>query len=118
MIKGRSLSVLLPMLAAVGLTACGGHTNVSRAQGGCDEQITLSLAPGLSRTDRVIGELSKGAEVRLEYLRSSSPNLFVYRLTSKGKDPQCRNALARMRQDSHVRFAELDQRRSHYDAAR
>jgi hypothetical protein len=117
-IKGRSLSVLLAVLAPLALTACGGHTNVSRAAGGCDEQIILSLAPGFGRTDRVINELSKGAGVQLEYLRSSSPNLHVYRLTAKGKDPQCQNALARLRQDSHVRFAEPDQRRSHFDAAR
>jgi hypothetical protein len=66
----------------------------------------------------VIKELSRGADVRLEYLRSSSPNLHVFRLTAPGKDPQCQGALARLRQDSRVRFAEPDARRTHFNAAK
>jgi hypothetical protein len=117
-LKGRTLSLLFGVLAPLALAACGGHTNVSRAAGGCDEQIILSLAPGFDRTDRVIKGLSKGARVQLEYLRSASPNLHVFQLTTKGKDPQCQDALARLRQDSRVRFAEPDNRRMHFDAAR
>jgi hypothetical protein len=106
----------LTALAPLAFAACGGgHANISRAAGGCSEQIILSLAPGFARTDKIIGELSRGADVQLEYLRSASPNLFVYRLTSKGRDPGCKNALARLREDSRVRFAEPDAHRSHFD---
>jgi len=111
-------SILCAAVVPLVLSACGGHTNVSRADGGCSEQIILSLAPGFGRTDKVIGDISHEAKVRLEYLRSASPTLHVFSLSAKGRDPQCHDALARLRQDSHVRIAELDARRSHYDAAK
>lgn len=111
------LALISSVLAPFVLASCGGHTYVSRAAGGCSEQITLSLAPGFDRTDRVIHAVSKEARVKLEYLRSSSQTLHVFLLTAKGTDPQCHNALTRLRQDSRVRFAEPD-RHSHYDAAR
>lgn len=72
----------------------------------------LSLAPGVGRTNREMDRLEDDREVKLEYLRSSSPTVFVYSLSSRGKDPGCQNALARLRQDSHVRFAEPDGRRT------
>jgi hypothetical protein len=97
------------------LSACAGHTNVSELDR-CNEQITLSLAPGFDRTDKVIKELSRGADVRLDYLRSASQNLHVYHISSDRKDPQCVNALARLRQDSRVRFAEPDVRRTTFGA--
>ncbi len=90
------------------------HANSSQ----CVEQITLSLAPGFVRTGKLVGELSNGADVKLEYLRSASPNLFVFMLTAKGKDPGCSHALGRLRLDSRVRFAEVDRRRTQFDAAR
>jgi hypothetical protein len=114
LISSLALAALLPLVVG----ACAGHTNVSQDGSRCSEQIILSLAPGLDRTDKVIKELSRGADVRLEYLRSASSNLHVYRLSSNAKDPECHEALARLRQDSRVRFAEPDERRSHFDAAR
>ena len=118
MVKARFPLLLLAALAPVALSACAGHTTVSDEASRCNEQITLSLAPGFDRTDKVIKELSRGADVRLDYLRSASPNLHVYRISSKGNDPQCVNALARLRQDSRVRFAEPDVRRTTFGANR
>jgi hypothetical protein len=117
-LTGRLRCLVLAALAPLAVTGCGGNADVSRASGQCSEQIVLSLAPGLLRTDKLIGDVSSDAKVRLEYLRSSSPTLFVYALSAKGKDPGCTNALARLRQDPRVRFAELDRRRTHFDAAR
>jgi hypothetical protein len=117
-VKGRIPSLALAALLPLAVSACGGHTNVVSVADRCNEQIILSLAPGFDRTGKVIKELSRGADVQLEYLRSSSPNLHVYRLTSDAKDPECQNALARLRQDSRVRFVEPDERRQHYDAIR
>jgi hypothetical protein len=65
----------------------------------------LSLAPGVGRTDRVMESIEDDADVRLEYLRSAGPTLFVYTLSARGRDPGCANALSRLRQDSRVRFA-------------
>jgi hypothetical protein len=115
-LKGRFLPLLLAALAPLSLGACASHTNVLDASSRCNEQITLSLAPGYERTDKVIKELSRGADVRLDYLRSASQNLHVYRISSDRKDPQCVNALARLRQDSRVRFAEPDLRRTTFGA--
>jgi len=97
--------------------ACGGRQTVA-ASDRCREQIVLSLSPGVSRTDRVIEGLEKTAGVSLEYLRSVSPNLFVYTLSSKARDPGCSRALARLREDSHVRFAEPDARRAPHGFSR
>ena len=55
--------------------------------------------------------LADDTDVQLEYLRSTSPTVSVYALSTRGKDPGCQGALSRLRQDSHVRFAEPDSRR-------
>jgi hypothetical protein len=89
------------------LASCGGNRNIAR-EDQCRQQIVLSLAPGVIRTDREVDRLEDGAEVKLEYVRSTSPTLFVYSLSAGGVDPGCRSALSRLRQDSHVRFVEPD----------
>jgi hypothetical protein len=68
----------------------------------------LSLAPGVLRTGREMDRLEDDANVRLDYVRATTPTLFVYSLSARGADPGCRRALSRLRQDSHVRFAEPD----------
>jgi hypothetical protein len=105
------LNVLVISIAPLALAACGGNSNIARAEQ-CREQITLSLSPGVFRTQRVEDRLQEDAGVRLEFLRSTSPTLFVYELSARGKDPGCRSALTRLRQDSRVRFAEPDRRRT------
>jgi hypothetical protein len=72
----------------------------------------LSLAPGVNRTGREMDRLEDDAGVKLEYVRSATPTLFVYTLSARGADPGCKSALSRLRQDSHVRFAEPDSRRT------
>jgi hypothetical protein len=74
--------------------------------------VILSLAPGVIRTDRVVERLEDDANVKLEYVRSTSPTLFVYTLSTRRADAGCRSAMSRLRQDSHVRFIELDGRRT------
>lgn len=118
MATGRFLPFAFAALAPLAVGACGGHTGVSRAEGGCDRQIILSLAPGIVRTDKVIKDIARGANVRLDYLRSSSETLHIFRLTAEGRDPECREALARLQRDSRVRFAEPDRRLHHLDSDR
>jgi hypothetical protein len=55
--------------------------------------------------------LQDDTNVSLEYVRSTSPTLFVYSLSTDANDPGCRSALSRLRQDSHVRFVEPENRR-------
>jgi hypothetical protein len=102
-------AALVVGFAPLGLVSCGGNSNIARADQ-CRQQIVLSLAPGVGRTGREMDRLEDDADVKLEYLRSTSPALFVYSLSSHGKDPGCQGALSRLRQDSHVRFAEPDSR--------
>ena len=56
--------------------------------------------------------LEDNADVKLEYVRTTTPTLFVYSLSARRADPGCRSAMSRLRQDSHVRFVELDGRRT------
>jgi hypothetical protein len=107
----RLACFLLVVAAPLVLASCGGRNNLA-ANERCHEQIVVSLAPGVMRTDRVEDRLQDDAEVKLEYLRSTSPTLFVYSLSAKGRDPGCTHALSRLRQDSRVRFAEPDLRRT------
>jgi hypothetical protein len=116
--SARLLFVAVASSSALALVACGGAPALSRAEGGCLEQITLSLNPGFRRTGSLIKDLESDTAVQLKYLRSTGPNLFVYQLSARGRDPQCANALARLNRDSRVRFAEPDVRRRHYDAVK
>jgi hypothetical protein len=101
----------LVSLAPLALTSCGGNKNIAR-EDQCREQVVLSLSPGVLRTGREMDRLQDNANVKLEYVRSSSPTSFVYSLSTRGVDPGCRSALSRLRQDSHVRFVEPGDRRT------
>ena len=101
----------LIIVSPLALVSCGGNKNIAR-EDQCREQVTLSLSPGVLRTGREMDRLEDDANVKLEYVRSASPTLFVYSLSARGADPGCRSALSRLRQDSHVRFVEPDSRRT------
>ena len=101
----------LVSLGSIALASCGGNTNVAR-EDQCRQQVVLSLSPGVIRTDREEDRLEDDASVKLEYVRSSSPTVFVYSLSARGADPGCRSALSRLRQDSHIRFVEPESRRT------
>lgn len=107
----RVVCFALVFLAPIALASCGGNTNIAR-EDQCRKQVVLSLSPGVIRTDREEDRLQDGAKVKLEYVRSTSPTLFVYSLSARGVDPGCRSALSRLRQDSHVRFVEPNDRRT------
>jgi hypothetical protein len=100
----------LIVLGSTVIASCGGNTYVAR-EDQCRQQVVLSLAPGVVRTDREMDRLEDDANVSLEYVRSTSPTLFVYSLSTGANDPGCRSALSRLRQDSHVRFVEPENRR-------
>lgn len=101
------------ILAPLGLVSCGGHASVARSQQ-CREPIVLSLSPGVGHSPRVVDDVADDAGVKLEYMRSTTPNLFVYGLSARGADPGCAKALSRLREDSRVRFAEPERRRASY----
>lgn len=111
MVSIRVACLALSCLGSVALASCGGNTYVA-PENQCRQQVVLSLAPGVVRTDRVMDRLEDDASVRLEYVRSTSPTLFVYSLSTGGSDPGCRSALSRLRQDSHVRFVEPERHRT------
>lgn len=115
-IRFRRLAIVA--LAPLALAACGSPANVVAAGSQCHEQIIVSFSPGFTRSDKLVKELSRSADARLEYLRSSSPTLHVFALTSPHNDPGCKKALAVLRADSRVRFAELDARRVPFSAAK
>ena len=106
----RLARLALITVAPLALASCGGNKNIAR-EDQCREQVVLSLAPGVLRTGREMDRLEDNANVKLEYVRSSSPTLFVYSLSARGRDPGCTSALSRLRQNSHVRFVEPDSHR-------
>ena len=107
----RVACLVFVSLGSVALASCGGNKNIAR-EDQCREQVILSLAPGVIRTDRELDRLEDNADVKLEYVRSTTPTLFVYSLSTRRADPGCRSAMSRLRQDSRVRFIELDGRRT------
>jgi hypothetical protein len=107
----RLARFVLITLTPLALVSCGGNKNIAR-EDQCREQVVLSLSPGVLRTGREMDRLEDGADVKLKYVRSSSPTLFVYSLSASGRDPGCRSALSRLRQDSHVRFVEPSDHRT------
>jgi hypothetical protein len=116
-LRARIVSLAFAALLPLAVAGCGGHTNVVRSVDRCNQQIILSLSPGLTRTRTLIKQLARDTHVHLQYVRSTSPNLHVFMLSSTGRDPECDDALVSLRQDSRVRFAEIDERRSYLDAA-
>src|SRR5690348_8230847 len=79
----RLARLALITLAPLALISCGGNKNIAR-EDQCREQVVLSLSPGVLRTGREMDRLEDGADVKLKYVRSSSPTLFVYSLSAGG----------------------------------
>jgi hypothetical protein len=107
----RVACLVFVSLGSFALASCGSNKTLAR-EDQCREQVILSLAPGVLRTDREMDRLEDNSDVKLEFVRSTGPTLFVYSLSTRRADPGCRSAMSRLRQDSHVRFVELDGRRT------
>jgi hypothetical protein len=88
-------------------------SDVPRSAGPCDSKILVSFAQGTPQPpDRsLIQDLERSAGVRLLFVSQISGNLDLFALSVPEVDPECGNALQRLRHDSRIRSADLDSRR-------
>jgi hypothetical protein len=82
---------------------------------GCRVRVILGLVHPLAPPppDRWVQELAAANGVQLRYLRAITPRLFVFSMGAETASSGCDAALARLRTDSRLRSAEIDQRREH-----
>jgi hypothetical protein len=127
----RLLGRLAPLFLSISLAACvaASPTVLGAAQAPSPSPPASVTASGARCTLRVIVSfaqvgaptppeasflqaLSSAARVELTYVRSLTPALHVFVLSAAGADdPDCQQALGRLRSDPHVRSADTDQRR-------
>jgi hypothetical protein len=60
-----------------------------------------------------VQELAADNGVQLRYLRAITPRLYVFSMSAETATGGCDAALARLRVDSRLRSAQIDQRREH-----
>ncbi len=126
-----TVRLLRGVVISVGIAACAGCAAAGPAHVSPETTMVQSSAPQTSGcTARVIvgfaqaiqGEpdaalvkdIALAAHVNLSYVRSISPALHVFVLTSgEDSDSGCVGALARLRADSRVRSVDIDARRKH-----
>jgi hypothetical protein len=63
--------------------------------------------------DRWVQDLAAANGVQLRYLRAITPRLYVFSMSAETATGGCDAALARLRADSRLRSAQIDQRREH-----
>jgi len=80
----------------------------------CSLQVIVSFAQGVRTPpdDSLVKDLARVTGVNLAYLRAVTPELHLFSLSGVGDD--CGKALERLRGDSRVRSADIDQRRQHH----
>jgi len=79
----------------------------------CHTRVVITFAENLGErpADDFVMEVSRAADVVLEFVRAAGPGLYVFQLDADDTDESCSLALARLRRDEHVRSVDLDQRR-------
>jgi hypothetical protein len=117
------LSISLAACVAASPTASGTAPAASRAPRAsviasgarCTLRVIVSFAQGDAPAPpdaAFLQELASAARLELTYVRSLTPALHVFVLSADGADdPDCQQALGRLRSDPRVRSADTDQRR-------
>jgi hypothetical protein len=82
--------------------------------GACNARIILALKQPMQPppTDQWVHSLAAANAVELHYLRAMTARLYLFRLNA-ADDATCSAPIARLRRDSRLRSAELDQHRKH-----
>jgi hypothetical protein len=108
----RSRARSAPVLICSSLIAFGAAPDVSTAEM-CETPIiaTFSEDQGSRPDDGFVTDLARSADVHLTFLRLAGPGLYVFTLSATDPDPNCREALERLRRDTRVRSVDKDMRR-------
>ena len=79
----------------------------------CETTVIASFfqEQGSPPDERFVTDLAHAAAVHLTFLRSIGANLYVFSMTAPDADPQCHEALERLRHDPRVRSVDVDARR-------
>lgn len=112
----RARAWTVALLAAIPLAPRAGSAVPPAAHvrhGDCESRVILTFPAdrGSHPDTALVADIARTARVRLEFLRSAGPGLYVFALAAPGDDPDCRRAIARLRDDSRVRSVDLDRRR-------
>jgi hypothetical protein len=81
----------------------------------CRVRVILGLVQAMPPPpdDTWVQDLAAANGVQLHYLRAITPRLYVFSMSAAIADGGCDAAIARLRRDSRLRSAQIDQRREH-----
>lgn len=107
---------------AAALLVCALLASPARALGAdaapmpaCRVRVILGLVQAMPPPpdDTWVQDLAADNGVQLRYLRAITPRLYVFNMSAASAAGGCEAAIARLRRDSRLRSAQIDQRREH-----
>jgi hypothetical protein len=107
------------MLASLPVAACALRApavGIEPSSERCTVRVIIAFSPEMQRApdDRFLSELGRTADAELRFVSTIAPNLHLFTLSAAGGASRCHDALERLRHDSRVRSADLDERRQHH----
>jgi hypothetical protein len=114
----RRLAVLAPLT----LAACMGpkpdpnFPPVSDQSTRCATRIIVTFTEPLPEEPdkQLVEDLGRAAEASMTYVTSVAPDTFVFALGTREADPECEDAIERLRRHPRVRDIEIDIRMRHH----
>jgi hypothetical protein len=112
----------LVVLAPLTLAACMGPKSdpqfppVSDRSTRCATRIIVTFSEPLPAEpdDKLVEELARAVEGSMKYVTSVAPDVFVFTLGTREADPECEDAMERLRRHPRVRAVEPDIRMRHH----
>jgi hypothetical protein len=112
-IEARREHRFLSRWALISLTcataACAQPRDVAREPGGCSVQAIVALQ--VDPEPSLVADLGRASGARLELVRTMTPNLHLFSLTTPADEAECAAAVERLRRDPRVRSVDIDERR-------
>jgi hypothetical protein len=109
----------LVVLAPLTLAACAGpdphFPRGADLQDRCRSRIIVTFTENLpgEPDGKLTEDLARVAEGSMTYVTSVAPDTFVFTLGTREADPECEDAMERLRRHPRVRAVELDIRMRH-----
>lgn len=77
--------------------------------GGCSARVILALQA--APEDTLFADLGRVSGAKLELVRAMTSNLYLFVLSTARREPDCSDAIERLRRDPRVGAADLERRR-------